>query len=219
MLDAVAAALSPEARELVEKQIAGTRRIQRLFNTLEQYPSRGQTPTHDPAIALQNRSDELKLATVQVRGSTATGRVTVTAVKGHVFSLAWRPNANALGDPDSIVATSVTIHADPMRPDDGTGAELRFAGLDPALRADLEQAWADERPSISGLLDPDRTYEVELDDGTWLMLAELDDTTFLLARSDPSAPGLRRLHPSGDLVADYPSLADALSDLPAKSDH
>jgi hypothetical protein len=211
VLDALKAALSVEARELIDRQIDGTRRIQRLFNTLQQYPSRGRTPTWEPSIALVNRSRDLKVATVGLRGPAGEGKATVTAVDGHLFSVAFLPDAAQLGDPDSIAVTTVTIHADPMLPDDGSATEARLAALDPDLRAELQQAWAGKVGVDAGLLAPGDTYEVDLADGTWLMLAQLDDTTFLMARSDPSGPGIRRFHPSGDPVDDYPTLTAALA--------
>jgi hypothetical protein len=212
-LDAFLGAVAPEARSLIEQQIDGTQHVQRLHDDTEVnlYPNRGQKQRHDPAIAFPNRSVELKLATVGLRGPIGTGKVVVTAVLGHVFQLAFRPSPNRLGDRSRLVTTTVMLHADPMIPDDGASTEARLAGLEPALRADLESRWADGTAEADGLLGRDEVYTIDLDDGTYLMLAQLEDTTMLVARVDPQGPGVRRFDTDGELVGEHPSLSDALA--------
>ncbi len=192
VLDGVLAELGPAARALVERQIAATGHVQRLFDDSDValYPGRGRNLERDEGIALPNRSKELRLATVGIRGSAGSGKVVVTAVLGHVFELAFRPSPKKLGDLARLEVVRVTVHADPMLPDEGAGTEARLAGLDPVLRADLETRWADGSAASDGLLARDEVYTVDLDDGTYLMLGQLDDTT-MVARAGRPAPQRR----------------------------
>ena len=82
--------------------------------------------------------------------------------------------------------------------------------LDPAVRADLEDAWS--RPDRSvGLIARDDLHSIDLDDGTYLVLAQLDDTSHLLARLDPPRPGVRRFDSDGELIGEYDHLTDAMA--------
>jgi len=42
------------------------------------------------------------------------------------------------------------------------------------------------------------------------MLAQLDDTSFVVAPTDPPRPGVRRYGPDGDTLEDYPTIRAAL---------
>jgi hypothetical protein len=213
VLDGVLAELAPEARILVERQIASTGHVQRLFDDSDValYVNRRQNQRRDERIALPNRSTDLKLATVGIRGSGGSGKVVVRAVTGHVFELTFRPSPKKLGDRRRLEVTHVTIHADPMLPDDGASAELRLADLDPDLRKDLERRWANGSAASDGLLGRDEVYPVELEDGTYLMLGQLVDTTMLGAPIEPRGGGVRRFDPGGALESEHASLAEAIS--------
>jgi hypothetical protein len=212
-LDALLGAVAAEARSLIERQVDGTQHVQRLYDDAEVdlYPNRGQDQRHDPALAFPNRSLELKLATVGLRGPNGTGKVVVHAVKGHIFQLAFRPAPRQLGDPDEIVVTDVMLHADVMLPDDGAAVEAIVASLDAALRSELEERWASGTAAADGLLDREELYSTDLEDGTYMLLGLLPDQSVLVAPIDPSGPGVRRYEPEGELLGVHPTLADALA--------
>ena len=213
VLEAVLAELDPEARSLIEQQIAATEQIHRLYDDTEVdlYPTRRRDVQHDPTIALPNRSLELKLATVRLRGPNETGKVDLYAVRGHLFQLAFRPSPKKLGDRSAIQVTTVTIHVDPMLPDEGESVQVRLQRLDPALRSALEARWDAGSAEADGLLGPEEIYTIDLEDGTCLVLAQLEDATMLVATVDPPRSGVRRFDTDGDLVGEHPSLTEALA--------
>jgi hypothetical protein len=214
-LDALRGALTPEAAALLDGQIAGKQLVQRLYGDAEvnTYPNRRGPQRHDPATAFPNRSPDLRLATVQLRGPTGTGKVVVHAVNGHLFQLRFSPRPATLGPAAEITVTKATIHADPMAPDAGATTRDYLERIDPGVRAELEDVWA--RPeTAAGLAKPDELYSIDLDDGAWLVLAQLDDTSFLVARLDPPGPGFRRFEPDGEIIADYDHLGDAFTARP-----
>ena len=60
------------------------------------------------------------------------------------------------------------------------------------------------------LAAPDDLYSIDLDDGTCLVLGQLDDTSHLVARLDPRGPGVRRFDSDGELIGEYDHLSDAI---------
>jgi hypothetical protein len=102
----------------------------------------------------------------------------------------------------------VTLHVDPMLPDDGEAARRRLASMDSGTRADYERLLADDVP----LFRSDEVYSIHLDDGEYLVLTQLEDTTYVAAPIEPSRPGVRRFWPDGDRVGDYPTIGSALDD-------
>src|SRR5204863_397970 len=66
-------------------------------------------------------------------------------------------------------------------------------------------------PPVAGLFGRDGLYTINLPDGDYLMLAELDDGTTLVAPIDPRRPGVRRYEPNGDLIGEFATLAEALT--------
>jgi hypothetical protein len=71
-------------------------------------------------------------------------------------------------------------------------------------------AW--RRPDRSvGLIQREDLYSIDLDDGTYLVLARLDDTSHLFARLDPPGPGVRRFDSGGELIGEYDHLTDAMA--------
>ena len=68
-----------------------------------------------------------------------------------------------------------------------------------------------DRTARSALIAPDDLYSIDLDDGTYLVLAQLDDTSHLLARLDSPGPGVRRFDSDGELIGEYDHLTDAMA--------
>ena len=101
-IDALRAALSSEAAELLDRQIAAKELVQRLYGDAEvnTYPNRRGKQRHDPAIAFPNQSSDVRLATVELHGSGGKGKVVFHAVNGHLFQLRFSPKPAALGPHD-----------------------------------------------------------------------------------------------------------------------
>ena len=114
VLDSVRSALSPAAAEMLDRQIATIESVSRLYEDRESdlYPSRKGPQVRDPAIAFANKAQDLRLATVTLRGPRGSGKAIMSAVFGHVFQLSFKPSPKTLGDRRSIVAEQVTLHVD-----------------------------------------------------------------------------------------------------------
>lgn len=212
VIDALRTAMSAEAVELYDHQIESLELVQRHFHDTEvdTYPNRSGPQYHDPAHAFANRSLELKLATVTLQGASGKGQVKVIAVGGHVFSYHFKPSPRKLGPRASIVAVKTTLHADPMQPDDGSSLAGRLEELSPNVRAELEAAWFERPDWASALVQPDGLYGIDLDDGSYLVLAQLEDTTYVVAGVDPRRRKVRRYEPDGELVGEYATVREAL---------
>ena len=211
VIDAIAAELAVEARSLLERQVEATRRIVRLFDDREVYlyPSRGRSQRHDPATLFPNLTErDDKLAAVAIQGSSHSGTADAHVVHGHLLELVFRPRPRDLGDPGSVRVTRVRILADPMRSPDGDPPADLVARLEPAVRREVEAIWAAD--ASTPLMTSDELYTVDLDDGEYVALAQLDDSTLLLAAVDPLRPGVRRFDLEGELVATYATLREAL---------
>jgi hypothetical protein len=213
VIDAVLAALSDEAADLIERQLATRVQVSRIMadSDVMLYPERGVPP--DPALALPNRSPDLRLAMVTIRGPKRTGSVYVSAVDGWFFMLEFRPGPRKIGSADEIRVTRTTVLADPMTPE--TPAASRLDELDSAVRAELEQIQVDRPDWAAALAAPDEMYSIDLDDGIFLVLAQLPDTDFVVARIEPPGPGIRRYDTDGDLVGEYATVQEAVESLPA----
>ena len=207
MIDAVLHALPTEATELIERQLATRVHVSRIMDDADVmlYSGRGVRP--DPALSLPNRSLDLRLAMVEIRGPKRTGSVYVSAVDGWLFMLEFRPGPRTIGSPDEIRVTRATVLVDPMIPD--AGSPSRVAELDPAVRAELEGIRGEAPEWAGSLMDSDEMYSITLDDGVFLVLAQLPDTDFLVAPIDPARPGIRRYETDGDLVAEYATVREA----------
>lgn len=97
-----------------------------------------------------------------------------------------------------------------MQPDDGSSVVERRRELAPNVRADLEAAWS-ERPDWSNaLVERDGVHGIDLDDGSYLVLAQLEDTTYVVAGVEPRRRKVRRFEPGGELVGEYETLKDAV---------
>jgi hypothetical protein len=213
VLDRLRFALSPAAAELLDRQIAMIESVSRLYEDRESdlYPSRKDPQPRDPAIAFANHDDDLRLATVTLTGPRGTGKAVVSAVWGHIFQLSFTPSPKGLGDQRAIVAERVTLHVDPMIPDDGASALRRLDLLDPVIRAELESIWAQAGSESRLLSGPEELYTIDLDDGIYLVLTQLDDTSYLVAPVDPPGAGVRRYWPDGDSIRTYSTVREALA--------
>ena len=149
ILDAIGGALNREGARLLALQVAATRRVSRYIedSCVDLVPvRRGQGPVvHDEANAFANRSLDLKLATVQVRGSRGKGKVVASCVNGQFFELYFAPSPKCLGARAEIQVGRVTLHADPMEPAPGTAGHPQLSQLNVPLRAELDAIW-DSRP-------------------------------------------------------------------------
>ncbi len=156
VIDAVLAAVSAEAAELIERQLASRGRVSRIIDDSDVmlYSARGTTP--DPALALANRSLDLRMATVRLRGPRGPGKATVSAVDGWSSILEFRPGPRKVGTPKEIEVTGVTLHVDPMISDDG--ASSRLTQLDMAVRAELERALEKKPGWAAALAPPEEMY-------------------------------------------------------------
>lgn len=211
VIDLVGSQLDEPGRGLLEGQIAATGMIQRMFDDTDVmlYPSRSRAGRHDRTLDFPNRATELRLATVRLEGPLGTGKVVVHVVMGQIFELTFTPSPKKLGDRRAIRTTGLTMHADPMVPDDGAAARQRLEALEDATRAEYETLIA-AQPGKSDLLGIDELYAIQLDDGEYLMLAQLDDTSFVVAPTHPPRPGVRRYWPDGDPNEDYATIRAAL---------
>ena len=213
-IDALRASMSPDAGELLDRH-GGKELVQRLYDDAEvnTYPNRRGPQRHDPAIAFPNRSQDLWLATVHLSGPVGAGKVVFNAVGGQLFEVRFNPKPRALGPRDQIASTRATLHADPMVPHAGATARDYLARIDPRLRAELEQAWERPDPSMA-LAVRDELYSIDLDDGAYLVLAQLEDTSFVVARLDDPGRGVRRFEPDGELIGEYGHLTDEFAERP-----
>ncbi len=213
VIDLVRSGLDERGAALLDLQIASIEMVQRMFvdQDVLLYPNRRRPQRHDPAIAFPNRADELRLATVRLAGSNGKGKAVIHVVRGHIFEVDFRPSPKRLGERSSIRTTGITLHADPIIPDDGAGAGRLLATLDGRTRAEYEAIVA-ENSGTSVLSGLDDLYSIHLDDGEYLMLAQLPDTRFVVAPTHPKGVGVRRFWPDGDPIMYYPNIRAALDD-------
>lgn len=214
VLDAVRDRLDPQAAVLLDRQVDSIEMVQRLRDDREAnlYPSRRGAQRHDPATAFPNPTTELRLATVRITGPDGKGNADVFVVRRYLFQIAFTPSPKRLGQPPAIEVGGVTIHADPMLTTPDAGIEDRLGAMDVRLRAELESMWADGSADGYGLASPAETYRIQLDDGDHIVLAQLDDTSYLVAPIDPPRPAVRRFWPDGELMREYPDLRSAVDD-------
>jgi hypothetical protein len=214
VIDALRPVLTPAAVELLDRQVDAVHHVQRLFDDTDVslYPSpRGRKQHYDPEFAFPNRAADLRLATVELRGPRGAGMATVHVVQGHLFNVIFRPSPKRLGERGKITAARVRVQADPMAASVGNFADDLVARLDPEVRRELEAAWLSRASWAAQLMERDEIYSIDLDDGAYMMLSQLDDTSFVVARLDWTGPVVRKFAPDGELLGDYRSPRDALS--------
>lgn len=210
VIDAVLGSVSREAAETIERQLAARARVSRILGNSDVmlYPASGTWT--DPALAFANRSLDLRLATVRIRGPRGTGKVKVTAVNGWLFMLEFRPAPGKIGSSREIGVIGATIHVDPLIADESVST--RLADLDWTVRLELERVLAQKPEWAASLSAPGEMYTVSLDEGEFMVLAQLPDTDFVVARLDPAGPGIRRYDTDGELIGEYATVQEALQD-------
>lgn len=122
--------------------------------------------------------------------------------------LEFRPAPGKIGSSREIGVIDATIHADPLIADDSVSP--RLADLDWTVRLELEQELAQKPERAASLSAPEDMHTVNLDDGEFMVLAQLPDTDFLVARLDPAGPGTRRHDTDGDLIGEYATVQEAV---------
>jgi hypothetical protein len=212
VLEAIRGALDLPAAQLLDDQIAATAFVSRYINDsyVDLYQQPRREPRRAPVAPFPNKSLDLRLATVAIRGPQGKGKVAASAVDGQLFELHFAPNPKKLGKPHSIEIAGVKLHADPMQESPATAAHLDVVRLDIALRAELEAVWRDRPDWASSVADPTEVYLVHIGDTECLVLAQLPDTTYIAGRVDPPGPGVVRFEPDGDLIIEYASLREAV---------
>lgn len=83
---------------LWDKQVSAINKVQRLPEGIEVnfYRMKGGSPCFDEALAFDNKAEELKLATIQIRVPNVqeTLSASVWCVKGFVFSIEYKGSVN-----------------------------------------------------------------------------------------------------------------------------
>lgn len=209
VLDAVRERLPAAAGRLLEDQVTAVRKVQRLQGGREVNLYAGRSAPRWPEECLfPNRTTELRLATVRLIADAYVGEAVMHTVCGHVFQIQFRPSPSEIGNSGSFGTTTVTLHTDPLEPVDGNSTADLVERIPSPLRAELEGLWASG--SISPLLSRGEVFEFQLDDGTYVMLAQLPDTTFVAIPLDTADHVVRRFEPGGRVVGGYRSIAPAL---------
>jgi hypothetical protein len=215
VLDAIRGELRAEGARLLDLQVAATRWVNRYIDDsyVDLVPGRrGQGPVvHDESIAFANRSLDLKLATVQVRGTGGSGKAVASCVNGQFFEMYFAPSPKRLGKSSAIQVGKVTLHVDPMKPASGSAGHPQLVQLDVPLRAELDAIWASRPQWAAVVASPDEVYSVYVDGAEYLVLAQLPDTTYVAAPLDPPGSGAWRFEPDGDPIATYPTLQQAIA--------
>jgi hypothetical protein len=211
LLEAVRRALAPSARAIFDAQVAAITKVQRHpeWTEIAFYRMRGGKVDWK-GVPLFPRSEELPLAEVRFKAGGRAFKARLTAIDGHIFDFAvtpgpkgvafaeWEgdPSVAALSDPEDRSAPApVEVVPDAWR--DFLAEVLSSRGAPDAPRAHPE--WA--------LYGDGEAYRVALDEGEFLILAELRGERFLLYRLEPK-PGaffLQNGHdaPPGRVAGDF----------------
>jgi hypothetical protein len=207
--DALAAALPVATRGLLEEQLSAVGMVQRHSGGREVnlYTGRRGRRPWPSDVRFPNQSREIRLATVRLKGSADQGRAEISAVKGHVFQIVFRPPPGELGDPRSIGVVGVTLHSDPMQSVRNDVAAELLRRMPGKFRSELETLW--DMQSAPRLITREELYTFELDDGTYLMLGQRSDTDYVALRLDPPEGIVRRIEVNGEVTGRYTSIAEA----------
>jgi hypothetical protein len=213
VLEAIRGALDPAATQLLDEQIAATAFVSRYIDDsyVDIYQQPRREPRRAPVAPFPNRSLDLRLATVSVRGPLGMGKVAASAVDGQLFELHFAPHPKKLGKSHAIEVAGVKLHADPMQESPGTAAHPDLLRLDIALRAELEAVWRDRPAWASPVSNSTDVYVVHIGDAECLVLAQLPDTTYVAGKVDPPGPGVVRFEPDGDVIGEFASLREAVT--------
>jgi hypothetical protein len=91
-----------------------------------------------------------------------------------------------------------------------SGNSWRLQELAPSVRADLEAAWSERPEWANALVERSGVYGIDLEDRSYLVLAQLEDTTYVVAGVDPRRGKVRRYEPTGELMGEYQTLREAI---------
>jgi hypothetical protein len=128
-------------------------------------------------------------------------------VDGWLFMLEFRPGPRKMGSAREIEVVDATILVDPMVPD---AASSRLVELDMSVRVELDRVLRGKPAWAGTLATPGEMYTINLDDGVFMVLAQLPDTHYVVARVDPAGPRIRRYDTDGELVGEYDSIQAAV---------
>lgn len=214
-IEAIRGAVDSRAAEVLARQIDATMFVSRYIDDtyVDLYPQRRRDPRRDWPARFPNRSLDLRLATVMLRGPLGAGTASTVAVDGNLFELVFSPSPKKLGKPDAIVTTGVKLHADPMQVATADSGHPDLLLLELSLRAELDGIWRRRPAWATSVMDPNEVYLVDVDGTTYLVLAQLPDTTYVAGRIDPPVPGVVRFEPEGDHVGQYATLTEAISSM------
>lgn len=140
----------------------------------------------------------------------ALARQSFTRLVATFSACCSKPSPRDLGSRDEIAAVDTTLHVDPMLADDGTALRQRLADLEPTLREELQRIWADRPSWAASVGAPEDLYTIDLEDGTFLVIAQLEDTTYVVAGVDPPRSGVHRYEAEGDLIGEYATVREAV---------
>jgi hypothetical protein len=154
-----------------------------------------------------NRARQVRLATVSLKGSRGSGKAEMFVFDGFFGLLEFKPKPKSLGE--AIVVGRVKLHADPTIPDDGAESLRRLSRLNPKISDELRRAWADQPDWAKELSPIDDLFEIELPEGTFVVLSQLPDTTFVAARADTVSPVVSRFDTDGSQVGSFTTAREA----------
>ena len=189
LLEAARHALAPSARAIFDAQVAAITKVQRHpeWTEIAFYRIRRGKVTWDD-VPLFPRREELPLLEVRFRAAGRPYKARVTAIDGHIFDFAITPSPKGVAFAEWEGHPTVTVLSD---------SEDRSA---PAPVEVVPNAWRDflaEALSARGVPDalrihPDwalhgdgEAYRIALDEGEFLVLAELRGERFVLYRLEP----------------------------------
>ncbi len=172
ILDAVIEKLEPEARRKLEIQLSETTKIQRIFSS-ETNLYAGNRNKKRSSISLFNNRTELKFARIKYSFENKRFTTELFSVSGFTFSLITRPGPKKIKkmDPEKI---SVEILADPEKISslDKGALSLPNSYQNFDFNSKNTEKWT--------IYHPDDLYQVELEEGSFWLLAELDGQRFVV---------------------------------------
>ena len=172
ILDAVIEKLEPEARRKLEIQLSETTKIQRIFSyETNLYASKGNNKRS--SRSLFNNRTELKFARIKYSFENNRFTTELYSVKGYIFSLITRPGPKKIKklDPEKI---SVEILSDP---EETSSSDKRPQSLPNSY---LHFDFNSKNTGKWTIYNPDNIYHVELEEGSFWLLAELDGQRFVV---------------------------------------
>src|SRR5262249_661311 len=120
LLDELKSRLAPEAGQRLAQQLERITLVQRHMESREICcdSRRWGRRYRDAGVAFRVDGEELKLGTVRFRRAAErqVWKAEFWVVRGHLFSIDFKPKAQSIQQMDAIEIESVEIHHDPMQP-------------------------------------------------------------------------------------------------------